>query len=151
MCIVAHSVPRCNNKYGATGFRHPCRSPPLPPGSSNYAAITSVINNRYPLISNPPSAGIRIARISGALCPASNCHRIKWWNERNDATHEKEILRNINKVKHRVYICVNYNFLKYNFLNTKIDERKKERDDIPNDPTDKIKVKILYIYLLIKF
>ncbi|CAL1681689.1 unnamed protein product [Lasius platythorax] len=53
MRLVAHSAPLCNNKYGTTDFRHSRRNPPLPLGSSNYAAITSIINNRYPLISNP--------------------------------------------------------------------------------------------------
>lgn len=48
MRLVAHSALWCNNKYDATGSRHPCRNPSLPPGSSNYAAITSIINNRYP-------------------------------------------------------------------------------------------------------
>lgn len=53
MRFVAHSMLLCNNKYGTTDSRHPRRNPPLPLGSSNYAAITSIINNRYPLISNP--------------------------------------------------------------------------------------------------
>lgn len=52
MRFVAHSTLLCN-KYGTTDSRHSRRNPPLPLGSSNYAAITSIINNRYPLISNP--------------------------------------------------------------------------------------------------
>lgn len=52
MRFVAHSTLLCN-KYGTTDSRHSHRNPPLPLGSSNYAAITSIINNRYPLISNP--------------------------------------------------------------------------------------------------
>jgi len=53
MRLVVNPALWCNNKYDAIGSRHPCRNPSLPPGSSNYAAITSIINNRYPLISNP--------------------------------------------------------------------------------------------------
>lgn len=64
ICLVVHSAPLCNNKYCITGVQTSAPKPPLPPGSSNYAAITSIINNRYPLISNPVRPVSEIARIS---------------------------------------------------------------------------------------